>query len=216
MRVNRGPLLPSESRPSQPTGTVHLQKWINAQRRKSIGAQDGSSSVEPYMEIITRDAGPERITRNAWLNYAKFCRAADSDSKVGMASTRRVTVRASRTRPGPQTRRSTPPSRASLMEMRTSVEMPELSICGMAFRMTTTFLAPPLTTDSRASWSCSAGSPMVSLPWTSSTDTPQDSRTLISMGNLSVMAVRQSIYRHAASLGGDGHSPFRRALYAGG
>src|SRR5260370_844312 len=127
-----------------------------------------------------------------------------------------VTVRASRTRPGPQTRRSTTPSRASLMGMRTSVEMPELSICGMAFRMTTTLLAPPLITDSRASWSCSAGSPMVSLPWTSSTDTPQDSRTLISMGNLSVMAVRQSIYRHAASLGGDGHSPFRRALYAGG
>src|SRR6266581_3122469 len=34
-----------------------------------------------------------------------------------MASTRRVTVRASRTRPGPQTKRSTPPSRASLMEL---------------------------------------------------------------------------------------------------
>src|SRR2546421_129136 len=104
-----------------------------------------------------------------------------------MASTRRVTVRASRTRPEPQTRRSTPPSRASLMEMRTSVEMPELSICGMPFRRTTTFFAPALTTDSRASWSCSAGSPMVSRPRTSSTDTPPDSRTLISMGTRSVI-----------------------------
>src|SRR6266403_1914864 len=125
--------------------------------------------------------------------YAKLASAADSDSKVGMASTRRVTVRASRTRPWPQTRRSMPPSRASLMEMRTSVEMPELSICGMPFRRTTTFFAPPLTTDSRASWSCSAGSPMVSRPRTSSTDTPPDSRTLISMGNLSVISVRQTI-----------------------
>src|ERR1700687_916343 len=43
----------------------------------------------------------------------KFARAAASDSNVGMASMRRVTVSASRTRPGPQTKRSTPPSRAS-------------------------------------------------------------------------------------------------------
>jgi len=70
----------------------------------------------------------------------KIGQAADSDSKVGMASMRRVTVRASRTRPGPQTRRRTPPSRASLIEMRTSVEMPELSICGMPFRDDDNFL----------------------------------------------------------------------------
>jgi len=75
-------------------------------------------------------------------DYEKLASAADSDSKVGMASTRRVTVRASRTRPGPQTRRRTPPSRASLMEMRTSVEMPELSICGIPFKTTTTLFAP--------------------------------------------------------------------------
>jgi len=57
---------------------------------------------------------------------------------------RRVTVRAVADAAGkPQTSRRTPPSRASLMEMRTSVEMPELSICGMPFRMTTTFFAPP-------------------------------------------------------------------------
>ncbi|PYT39698.1 MAG: hypothetical protein DMG47_20990 [Acidobacteria bacterium] len=53
------------------------------------------------METITRDASPKTITRNARFNYAKFCRAADSDSNVGIASMRRVTVRASRTRPGP-------------------------------------------------------------------------------------------------------------------
>ena len=34
----------------------------------------------------------------------KLAVAEASESKVGMASTRRVTVRASRTRPGPQTR----------------------------------------------------------------------------------------------------------------
>src|SRR6202158_2854915 len=63
----------------------------------------------------------------------------------------------------------------------------------MPFRRTTTFFAPALTTDSRASWSSSAGSPMVGLPWTSSPDTPPGSGTLISMGNLSVIVVRQTI-----------------------
>src|SRR6266403_2052633 len=38
-----------------------------------------------------------------------------------------------------------------------------------------------------------AGAPMVSRPWTSSTDTPPDWRTLISMGGRSVMAVGQTI-----------------------
>jgi len=63
----------------------------------------------------------------------------------------------------------------------------------MPLRRTTTFFAPALITDWRASCSCSAGSPMVSRPWTSSTDTPPDWRTLISMGGRSVMAVGQTI-----------------------
>src|SRR5271168_1258158 len=72
------------------------------------------------------------------LDQAKLASAADSVSKVGMASTSRVTVSASRTRPGPQIRRSAPPSRVSLIEMRTRADMPELSICGTPLRSTMT------------------------------------------------------------------------------
>jgi len=59
--------------------------------------------------------------------------------------------------------------------MRHDVEMPELSICGMPLRRTTTFFA---SFDHRLESAVQllAGSPMVSRPWTSSTDTPPDWR----------------------------------------
>src|SRR5262249_42898147 len=60
--------------------------------------------------------------------YAKALTAATSVSWVGIASTSRVTVNASRTRPGLQTSRNVPPSRQRAMEIRTSEEIPELSI----------------------------------------------------------------------------------------
>src|SRR5207248_10476873 len=90
------------------------------------------------------------IAASMGCDQAKLARAAVSLSKVGMASTRRVTVRASRTRPGPQTRRSTLPSRASWMEMRTRVERPELSICGALLSATITLRVPFLRTDCSA------------------------------------------------------------------
>src|SRR4029077_19088468 len=97
-----------------------------------IGAGGGRERSKQKQEE-TADKGTEvevteRLPCRAF--HAKLERAADSESKVGMASTRRVTVRESRTRPWPQTRCRAPASRARRMEMRTSVEMPELSICG--------------------------------------------------------------------------------------
>src|ERR1700736_5258741 len=73
------------------------------------------------------------------------------------------------------------------MELRTSEEMPELSIWGTPLRLTTTLRPPRCTTDWSASVSCSLGSPMVRRPWTASKWTPFDSRTEISMGRRSVI-----------------------------
>src|SRR6267143_2028991 len=73
------------------------------------------------------------------------------------------------------------------MEMRTSEEMPELSICGTPLRLITTLLPPLRTIDCSASFNCSLGSPIVRRPRTSSKATPFCCRTEISIGRCSVM-----------------------------
>jgi len=66
------------------------------------------------------------------------------------------------------------------MEMRTSEEIPELSICGTPFKLITTFRPPSFTMDCSASFSCSLGSPMVRRPL----DHQQMNAVLLSDGNL--------------------------------
>src|SRR5438045_9666386 len=71
------------------------------------------------------------------------------------------------------------------MEMRTSEDMPELSICGTPLRSITTLRPPPCTTDCSAALSWSLGSPMVKRPRTLSRWIPSASFTEISMGKCS-------------------------------
>src|SRR5690242_19143086 len=106
-----------------------------------------------------------------------------------MASTRRVTVSASRTRPSPQTRCSPPPCRASEMDSFTIAEMPELSICGISFKLTITLRAPPATSFCMNALRCSLGSPMVSRPCTSTKWMPSAAREEISSGGCRVIEV---------------------------
>src|SRR3984893_13319990 len=86
------------------------------------------------------------------------------------------------------------------MELRTSDEIPELSICGTPLRLTTTLRPPPCTTDCSTSVSCSLGSPMVSRPCTFKGCTPLASRTEISMGRRSVIGRSLSWNVHASLL----------------
>src|SRR6266446_1744833 len=72
--------------------------------------------------------------------------------------------------------------------MRTSEEMPELSIWGTPFRLMMTLRPPSLTMDCSASLSCSLGSPIVKRPRTSSKLMPFCRRTEISMGRCSVIS----------------------------
>src|SRR5262249_32005211 len=72
------------------------------------------------------------------------------ESKVGMASTRRGNLRGARHRPGSQMRWRIPPSRASETEMRTSEEMPVLSIWGTPFRSMITLRPASLRMDCSA------------------------------------------------------------------
>src|SRR6516164_547496 len=104
-----------------------------------------------------------------------------------MASTRRVTVRASRTRPGLQTRCKAPPWRAKEMESFTSTEIPELSIWGISFRSTMILRAPLCVSFCTNVLRCSLGSPMVSLPCTVTKWIPSASRTVTSKGGCRVI-----------------------------
>src|SRR2546422_4732108 len=78
---------------------------ITAKRMRKVGTR-GNLNEEQFAAI----------TRH--LNYAKLASAVASLSNVGMASIRRVTVSASRTRPLPQSRRRLPPVRERVMELR--------------------------------------------------------------------------------------------------
>src|SRR5260370_29284970 len=104
-----------------------------------------------------------------------------------MASTKRVTVRASRTRPGLQTRCKAPPWRAKEMDNFTSTEMPELSIWGISLRSTMILRAPLCVSFCTKLLRCSLGSPMVSLPCTITKWIPYASRTVTSKGGCRVI-----------------------------
>src|SRR2546427_13260862 len=102
---------------------------ITAKRMRKVGTR-GNLNEEQFA-AITRP-----------LNYAKLASAVASLSNVGMASTRRVTVSAYRTRHLPQSRRRLPPLRESVMELRTRDDMPELSICWTSLRLTRILFQP--------------------------------------------------------------------------
>ena len=135
----------------------------------------------------------------------KLASADESVSNVGMASTSRVTVSASRTRPWPQTRCSAPPSLRELeSSCGTSDEIPGTVNLRHAIEELTTTApptgpAPPIAATVRLERH-SLGSPMVSRPWTSSC----------------VDAIRfpnsRFPWAHVRSLGGLSHGMFHASL----